>query len=52
MFPTDVPPGPSTTQYVGTVVYDATPNNDFTIKSVQAKSTDVCKQLAGGRPIS
>lgn len=52
MFPTDVPAGPSTTQYVGTVVYDATPTDDFTIKSVNAKSTDVCKQLKGGRPVS
>jgi hypothetical protein len=45
MFPTDRPPGPSTTQYVGRVVYKATQNNDFTIKSVRAQKTDVCAQL-------
>ncbi|MHA7223743.1 hypothetical protein ACX80S_15715 [Arthrobacter sp. RHLT1-20] len=46
MFPTDVPAGPSTTEYVGRVVYTATPNNDFTILSVRAKAIDVCAKLA------
>ena len=46
MFPTDVPAGPSTTEYVGRVVYTATPANDFTILSVRAKAIDVCAKLA------
>jgi hypothetical protein len=47
MFPTDVPAGPSTTQYKGLVVYSATPTNDFTILRTKAASTDVCAMLAG-----
>ena len=46
LFPTDVPPGPSTTEYVGRVVYTATPTNDFTIKSTKAKEIDVCALLS------
>lgn len=46
MFPTDRPAGPSTTQYVGTVVYSATKTDRFTIISEQGQETDVCAQLA------
>lgn len=46
MFPTDIPAGPSTTEYVGRVVYTATPTNDFHILSVRAKAIDVCAKLA------
>lgn len=46
MFPADRPAGPSTTQYVGTVVYKATKTDRFTITSEQGQETDVCAQLA------
>jgi len=46
MFPTDVPAGPSTTEYKGRVVYKITPTSDITIKNVQAKTIDVCAMLA------
>jgi hypothetical protein len=53
MFPTDIPAGPSTTQYTGTLVYTvhtiATPNGPldiFTIIETQATTIDVCAQLA------
>jgi hypothetical protein len=49
LFPTDVPAGPSTTEYVGRVVYtiNPAPPNVFTLKKVNAKSTDVCAKLSG-----
>lgn len=45
MFPSDVPAGPSTTEYVGRVVHTATPNEDFHIIEVHAKTIDVCAIL-------
>lgn len=45
MFPTDVPAGPSTTQYVGTVVYTMDPNGVFTILSTSGTEVDVCAAL-------
>jgi hypothetical protein len=49
LFPTDVPPGPSTTEYVGRVVYTVNTDGVFTIKKVDAKKTDVCALLAKKR---
>ncbi len=46
LLPTDVPAGPSTTLYVGRLVY--TTDNDTnvsTIKSFNGKSTDICAAL-------
>jgi hypothetical protein len=45
MFPTDVPAGPSTTTYVGTVVYTVDPNGVFTILSTSGTKVDVCAAL-------
>ena len=46
MFPTDVPAGPSTTLYVGRVVFDVAPDRVFTLKETQGKSTDLCAALS------
>lgn len=46
LFPSDVPAGPSTTLYVGRVVFDIDPNGTFTLVSATGRSTDVCAVLA------
>jgi hypothetical protein len=44
LFPSDVPAGPSTTLFVGRVVYtDA--GGTFTLQSTSGKQTDICAQL-------
>ena len=50
MFPTDVPPGPSTTLYVGRVTYDVGEGDFFTITSSSGRTVDICAELqaAGG----
>ena len=46
LFPTDVPAGPSTTLYVGRVVYTVdTTSGVFTLQSVSGTSTDICAAL-------
>lgn len=45
LFPTDVPAGPSTTLYVGRVVYERTAAGDFTILSTTGESRDICAEL-------
>ena len=45
LFPTDKPAGPSTTLIVGRVVYDSTPNDDFTVQSITGRTTDLCALL-------
>jgi hypothetical protein len=45
LFPTDVPAGPSTTLYVGRVVFDVDANGTFTLVSTSGKSTDICAAL-------
>jgi hypothetical protein len=48
LFPTDVPAGPSTTLYVGRVVFDV--NNTtgvFTLKETRGTATDLCAALSG-----
>lgn len=46
LFPTDVPPGPSTIQYVGRVIYTVDTDGVFTIQQVNAKTTDICAALS------
>jgi hypothetical protein len=48
LFPTDIPAGPSTTLYVGRVVFDV--NNTtgvFTLKQTRGTATDLCAALSG-----
>jgi hypothetical protein len=45
LFPTDVPAGPSTTLYVGRVVYTVDTSGVFTLQSVSGTSTDICAAL-------
>ena len=50
MFPTDFPPGPSTTQYSGRIVYkvvDPGPNNVTTLLSTTGTKRDICAELRG-----
>jgi hypothetical protein len=46
LFPTDVPAGPSTTLYVGPVVFTVDADGIFTLQSATGKSTDICALLA------
>jgi hypothetical protein len=46
LFPTDNPPGPTTTLYVGRVVYTADAYSNFTLQDVRGKSTDICAALS------
>lgn len=47
LFPTDVPAGPTTTQYTGTIVYNVDPTTGvFTLVSTSGQSVDVCAALA------
>ncbi|MEW1943303.1 hypothetical protein AB0299_19905 [Pseudarthrobacter sp. NPDC080037] len=45
LFPTDIPAGPSTTQYIGTVVFTIDPNGVFDVQSVSGTAVDVCAAL-------
>lgn len=46
LFPTDVPAGPSTTLYVGRVLFTATAAGDFTVRQASGHSVDLCAQIA------
>jgi hypothetical protein len=46
LFPTDNPPGPSTTQYVGRVVFTVDLNGVFTLLEVSGRATDICAALS------
>lgn len=47
LFPTDVPAGPTTTQYIGTIVYTVDPTTGvFTLVSTSGQAVDVCAALA------
>jgi len=46
LFPSDVPAGPSTTLYVGKVVFTIDPNGVFTLQAVSGKTTDICAALS------
>lgn len=45
LFPTDVPAGPSTTQYVGRLVETISAEGVFTLQSFSGTSTDICAEL-------
>jgi len=45
LFPTDVPAGPSTTLYVGRIVYTVDTSGVFTLLEAQGQSTDICAIL-------
>lgn len=47
LFPTDIPAGPSTTQYVGRVTFTINTSGIFTMGSTSGKSTDICAALSG-----
>jgi hypothetical protein len=47
LFPSDVPAGPSTKQYVGRVVYTVDANGVFTVQSTSGTQRDVCAELVG-----
>ena len=44
-FPTDIPPGPSTTLYVGRVTYSVDPSGVWTLLSTAGNATDLCAEL-------
>ena len=46
LFPTDVPAGPSTTLYVGRVVYTEDASGNFTILTHSGETTDICAALS------
>jgi hypothetical protein len=46
LFPTDVPAGPSTTAYVGRVVYTVDTGGVFTLQEVSGRATDICSVLS------
>ena len=46
LFPTDTPPGPSTTLYVGRVEYTVDVNFTFTLLRSSGKKTDICAELS------
>jgi hypothetical protein len=47
MFPSDVPAGPSTTQYTGRIVYNVNLETGvFTLISTSGPSRDICKELS------
>jgi hypothetical protein len=46
MFPSDVPPGPSTTLYVGQIVFTIDADGIWTLQSARGTSNDICAALA------
>jgi hypothetical protein len=46
LFPTDVPPGPSTTLYVGRVVFRVDAEGVFTLESTSGTARDICAALS------
>jgi len=46
LFPSDFPPGPSTTLYVGSVEYTVDVNFTFTLLRSSGKKTDICAELS------
>ena len=48
LFPSDVPAGPSTTLYVGRVVFDVDNiTGVFTLRDARGRATDLCAALSG-----
>lgn len=46
LFPTDTPPGPSATLYLGRVVYLLAPGDVFTLLEARGASYDICAELS------
>lgn len=46
LFPSDIPAGPSTTQYIGKVVFTVDTNGVFEVQSESGQSFDVCAALS------
>ena len=46
LFPTDTPPGPSTTLYVGRVVFTVDTSFNFNVQQQSGKATDICAALS------
>jgi hypothetical protein len=47
LFPTDVPAGPTTTHYIGRIVYNVDPATGvFTLVSTTGQQRDICAELA------
>jgi hypothetical protein len=46
LFPTDITPGPSTTLYVGRVVYTVDTSGAFKIQTHSGPTTDICAALS------
>jgi len=46
MFPTDNPPGPSTTLYVGRVEFTIDPAGNYTVLKSGGTETDICAALS------
>jgi hypothetical protein len=46
LFPTDVPAGPSTRQYVGRLVYTVDTAGIFTVQQFSGRSSDICARLS------
>jgi hypothetical protein len=46
LFPTDIPEGPTTTQYIGRIVYNVDPATGiFTLVSTSGSQRDICAEL-------
>jgi hypothetical protein len=46
MFPTDIPAGPTTTHYIGRIVYNVDPNTGvFTLVRTSRNQRDICAEL-------
>lgn len=46
LFPTDIPAGPTATQYVGRIVYTVSTGGVFTLLTTSGQATDICKVLS------
>lgn len=44
-FPTDVPAGPSTKQYLGNIVYQTDLSGVFTLQNAQGREVDICAAI-------
>ncbi len=46
LFPTDFPPGPSTTLYMGRVVISIDTSGNYTVQEESGKKTDICAAVS------
>jgi hypothetical protein len=48
LFPSDIPAGPTATQYIGRIVFNVDPTTGvFTLVSTSGSQRDICAELAG-----